>query len=311
MYTPKHERAGRQVLETNARSLSNQPANPMSDRSSVVSVRLESSVKSALDSCASSLGISRSEVVARCIETGLEALRSQGGVAPRKIEESLRGLSEIRRVFFGVSGPFTMGILHLLARWAAEIGRLKVPEGELLDEVWAIGANEWEQAVEESEPSSTDRMGEAPEERFRVEPEPKEARVAKQRMPKPDVRFDPDLLRRVDAFAQTEGITRSRAVRELCGTGLDTVESRKGIPHGRVDEILEAIESEKRLMAPLGAATLGILHLLVHWAAQTGGLRVSEDELFAEVRTVGYEEWERISEESTRLFREARAEGER
>jgi hypothetical protein len=46
------------------------------------------------------------------------------------------------------------------------------------------------------------------------------------------------LLRRVDAFATAEGVTRSRAVRELTGMGLDMVESQKGIPMGRVEEIL-------------------------------------------------------------------------
>jgi hypothetical protein len=301
------------MLATRTDALSPSPSNRPSNASSIVSVRLRSSVKSAIDSCASALGISRSAVVAGCIESGLDGLRYSDGIAPGGIERSLRSLSETRHVFFGISGPFMMGILRLLARWAAEIGGLKgVSEDEFLEEVWSVGAGEWEQAVEESEPGPPDRLGTSLMERLRAEPAPKEvrqSRATKQRMPKPDVRFDPALLRRVDAFAGGEGITRSRAVRELCGMGLDLVESKKGIAHGRVDELLEAIEGEKRLMAYLGTATVGILHLLAHWAAQTGGLRVSEDELVAEVRTAGHEEWERICEEARRRLRGERAEG--
>jgi hypothetical protein len=207
-----------------------------------------------------------------------------------------------------------MGILRLLALWAVEIGGLKgVSEEELLEEVWSVGAGEWEQAVEESEVDPPDQSGAAFKERFRVETVLTKARPSgkpKERMPKPDVRFDPALLRRVDAFAGGEGITRSRAVRELCGMSLDLIESKKGVTQGRIDELLESIESEKRLMAHLGTATVGILRLLAHWATQTGGLRVSEDELVAEVRTAGHEEWDQISGEAAGRLRGAGAEGE-
>ncbi len=36
----------------------------------------------------------------------------------------------------------------------------------------------------------------------------------------------------------------------------------------------------------------GTQRILSHWAAQTGGLRVSEDELLAEGRLVAEEEWQ-------------------
>ena len=42
----------------------------------------------------------------------------------------------------------------------------------------------------------------------------------------------------------------------------------------------------------LGPAALGTQRILTHWAAQTGGLRVSEDELLAEGRLVAEEEWQ-------------------
>jgi hypothetical protein len=281
--------------------------------SSILSVRLPSLVKSAIDSRASALGISRSAVVTRCLANGLDALPSAHEIPPEGIEETLRRLSESRHVFFGINGPFTMGILRLLARWAVEIGGLKgVSEEELLEEVWSAGAGEWEQAVEESEVDAPDPSGVAFK-RFRVETVPTKARpsgMPKERMPKPAVRFDQALLGRVDAFAGSEGITRSRAVRELCGMGLDLIESQKGFTQGRIDELLESIESEKRLMAHLGTATVGILRLLAHWATQTGGLRVSEDELVAEVRTAGHEEWEQISGEAAGRLQGAGAGGE-
>ena len=240
------------------------PSKTLVKRSSVVSVRLRDAVKSALDSYASAQRITRSEALGRCISLGLERLSSVPS-RPEDVRDALQSFAKDRQVFFCVGGTCTLGILRLLARWAAEIGGLKVPEEDLLDEVWSVGAGEWEQLVEEAETAGDGCSG-TPKDR------PEQASPyteTTERMPKTDVRFDLTLLRRVDAFATAEGVTRSRAIRELTGMGLDMVESQK-VPMGRVEEILEAIESEKRLMAPLGAATLGTLRLLAHWASQTG-----------------------------------------
>jgi hypothetical protein len=43
-----------------------------------------------------------------------------------------------------------------------------------------------------------------------------------------------------------------------------------------------------------------MLRLLAHWAVQGGGVKVSEDELLAEVRTVGADEWEQAVAEEER-----------
>ncbi len=63
----------------------------------------------------------------------------------------------------------------------------------------------------------------------------------------------------------------------------------------------------------VGPAALGMVRLLAHWGVQTGALRVSEDELLAEIRTVGADEWEQaISEaerELHRLAHEAQQDG--
>jgi hypothetical protein len=54
----------------------------------------------------------------------------------------------------------------------------------------------------------------------------------------------------------------------------------------------------------LGPPTLGMLRLLAHWATQGGGLKVNEDELMAEVRAVGADEWEQATAEAERRARE-------
>ena len=48
----------------------------------------------------------------------------------------------------------------------------------------------------------------------------------------------------------------------------------------------------RQMVDVLGPTALGTQRILAHWAAQTGGLRVSEDELLAEGRLVADEEWQ-------------------
>jgi hypothetical protein len=50
----------------------------------------------------------------------------------------------------------------------------------------------------------------------------------------------------------------------------------------------------------MGPSTLGTQRLLAHWAARDGGVKVSEDELLAEVRSVGADEWEQAISEAER-----------
>jgi hypothetical protein len=48
-----------------------------------------------------------------------------------------------------------------------------------------------------------------------------------------------------------------------------------------------------------------MLRLLAHWSTQAGGVKVNEDELFAELRTVGADEWEQAVAEAERDLQEA------
>ena len=50
----------------------------------------------------------------------------------------------------------------------------------------------------------------------------------------------------------------------------------------------------------LGPPTLGTQRLLAHWAAREGSVKVSEDELLAEVRVVSADEWEQAVAEAER-----------
>jgi Arc/MetJ-type ribon-helix-helix transcriptional regulator len=113
-------------------------------------------------------------------------------------------------------------------------------------------------------------------------------------------RLPPALVREIEAHAKGAGATRSDAIRELLGLGLETIRGRDGVPGGRVEEVLGAIESVRLAVELLGPSTLGTQRLLAHWAARDGGVKVNEDELLAEVRSVGADEWEQAVAEAER-----------
>ena len=113
-------------------------------------------------------------------------------------------------------------------------------------------------------------------------------------------RIPPGLVREIEAHAKGAGTTRSDAIRELLALGLETVRARDGVPGGRVEEVLGAIESVRLAVELLGPSTLGTQRLLAHLAAREGAVKVSEDELLAEVRTVGADEWEQAIAEAER-----------
>jgi hypothetical protein len=74
--------------------------------------------------------------------------------------------------------------------------------------------------------------------------------------------------------------------------GIETIRNRDGVPGGRVEEVLGAIESVRLLLELLGPPTFGTQRLLAHWATRDRTMKVSEEELMAEVRVVSADEWE-------------------
>jgi hypothetical protein len=113
-------------------------------------------------------------------------------------------------------------------------------------------------------------------------------------------RLSPDLVREIEGHAKRTGTTRSDAIRECLAIGMETIREREGVPGGRVEELLGAIEGVRVALDLLGPPTLGTQRLLAHWAARDGGVKVSEDELLAEVRAVGADEWDQAVAEAER-----------
>src|SRR5262249_32843844 len=121
------------------------------------------------------------------------------------------------------------------------------------------------------------------------------------------------LSREIDDYATEHGITRSRAAGQFLEIARETLRGREGVAPAKAEEILEAPEGVRAVVELVGPPTFGLLRLLAHWATQTGGLKVSEDELLAELRTVSGDEWEQALSEAERdlhiALKKARTEG--
>jgi hypothetical protein len=119
------------------------------------------------------------------------------------------------------------------------------------------------------------------------------------------VKVDIALRREIDAYAEAQGVSRSRAASRLLAIARDAIREREGVPGSRADELLEALDGLRASVDILGPPTFGILRLLAHWATHGGGVKVNEDELLAELRTVGADEWEQAVAEAERDLEEA------
>jgi len=126
-------------------------------------------------------------------------------------------------------------------------------------------------------------------------------------------KIDLVLSREIDDYAEAKGITRSRAAGHYLAIASETLKGRGAIPAAKAEEVLESLEGVRTVVELLGPPTFGLLRLLSHWATQGGGLKVSEDELLAELRTVASDEWEQALSEAERelhdALRKSRTEG--
>jgi len=119
------------------------------------------------------------------------------------------------------------------------------------------------------------------------------------------VKVDAALRREIDAYAEAHGVSRSRAAGDYLAIAKETIHEREGVPAGRADELMEAVDGLRAAVDILGPPTFGMLRLLAHWASQGGGtVKVSEDELLAELRSVGADEWEQAVDEAERDLQE-------
>ena len=113
-------------------------------------------------------------------------------------------------------------------------------------------------------------------------------------------RIPPELVREIESHAKHNGTTRSEAIRECLAVGIETIHHRDGVHGGHVTELLGAIESVRLLLELLGPPTFGTQRLLAHWASRDGAVKVSEEELMAELRIVSADEWEQAVADAER-----------
>ena len=106
------------------------------------------------------------------------------------------------------------------------------------------------------------------------------------------VSLDEGLQERIGAYAGREGLTLGEAISALLYLGLEFAERQRTGLREDIEDLQRELLDLKQMVDVLGPAALGTQRILTHWAAQTGGLRVSEDELLAEGRLVADEEWQ-------------------
>jgi hypothetical protein len=106
------------------------------------------------------------------------------------------------------------------------------------------------------------------------------------------IRLDTSLQERIGAYATREGLTAGEALSALLYLGLEFAERQRTGLREDIEDLQREVRDLRQMVDVLGPAALGTQRILSHWAAQTGGLRVSEDELLAEGRLVAGEEWQ-------------------
>jgi hypothetical protein len=106
------------------------------------------------------------------------------------------------------------------------------------------------------------------------------------------IRLDASLQERIGAYAARESMTAGEALSALLYLGLEFAERQRTGLKEDIDDLQRELRDLRQMVDVLGPAALATQRILSHWAAQTGGLRVSEDELLAEGRLVAEEEWQ-------------------
>src|SRR5512142_3420691 len=106
-------------------------------------------------------------------------------------------------------------------------------------------------------------------------------------------RLDDELRDRLGAYASRERMTAGEALTALLYLGLEFAERQRTGLRDDVEDVQRVLRGIEQMVDVLGPAALATQRILAHWAAQTGGLRgVTEDELLAEGRLVGDEDWQ-------------------
>jgi hypothetical protein len=106
------------------------------------------------------------------------------------------------------------------------------------------------------------------------------------------IRLEVSLQDRIAAYAAREGLTFGESLSALLYLGLEFAERQRTGLKEDIEDLQRELRDIKQMVDVVGPAALSVQRILAHWAAQTGGLRVSEDELVAEGRMVAEEEWQ-------------------
>ena len=106
------------------------------------------------------------------------------------------------------------------------------------------------------------------------------------------VGLDDALQERVGAYASREGLTLGEAISALLYLGLEFAERQRTGLKEDIEDLQRELRDLRQMVDVIGPAALATPRILAHWAAQTGGLRVSEDELLAEGQLVADEDWQ-------------------
>jgi hypothetical protein len=106
----------------------------------------------------------------------------------------------------------------------------------------------------------------------------------------PGLTLDESLAGRLQDYAQAEGMSNQDALETALGLGLELCAAEAGRREQRLRDLESGLRDLMGVLEVLGPPVLGILRLLVAWAAREG-FAVSEDELLAELATAAREEW--------------------
>lgn len=96
---------------------------------------------------------------------------------------------------------------------------------------------------------------------------------------------------RLDALAQSEGMSVEDTLAMVIHVGLEFCETKAMDRNDRMEELVSAVRDIQKCLHLAGRAALGSNLLLAHWASRSGGVRVSEEELSRELDAVGESRW--------------------
>ena len=102
----------------------------------------------------------------------------------------------------------------------------------------------------------------------------------------------------LELSARVSGKGEGEVLRDLLTEALAARAAQARAPdRGEHEALFARLDEIEKRLDDVGISTRSAVRLLAHWATQAGAVRVSEDELLAELRAVGRDEWQQAVEE--------------